>query len=74
MRKQVELIQDVAAKNKWESRKYQYMIISEITGVEPDVCKEICSLQRALRWAFPSDEVGLLKEKEYHATPQLRKF
>jgi hypothetical protein len=67
----LEQIQKVADKHNYDSRKYRYKIISEITDTPEDICEKIVSLDRNMCWAFPVDEVGAQKESEYHRSPAL---
>jgi hypothetical protein len=62
----LEEIQQVANNHGWDSRRYRYKILAEITGVPEDICEKICSLERNIRWAFPVDDVGIAKEQKYH--------
>lgn len=53
------------AKAKNYTRKHQYLILAELTGVTPEQAKQVCSLQRTIRFAIPADEVGLKKCQEW---------
>ena len=57
----------------YDSRKYQYQIISDLTGVNPEVAKQICSMQRQIRFAIPKDSVGEKLEKDWHS-PFVKSF
>lgn len=50
-------------KNK---RRYQYQIISDLTSVDEETCKAICSLQRIIRMELPAEE-----DKHYQETEAL---
>jgi hypothetical protein len=50
-------------------RKFRYILVSRITGVEPEICKQIASVLDEYRHMTAPDPVGLLLEKEYHASP-----
>lgn len=68
----LEQIQKVAEEKGYDSRKYRYRILSELTGTPEDICEKIVSLDRNMRWAFPADEVGLSKALEYQTTPEFK--
>ena len=57
----------------YDSRKYQYQIISDLTGVTPQQARQICSMQRQIRFAIPKDSVGDKLEKKWRS-PVIAKF
>lgn len=61
----LEKIKKHCEENGYTSRKFQYQIISDLTGVTPQQAKQICSMQRQIRFALPKDEVGAKKEAEW---------
>lgn len=63
---QQEKIKEVIEKYGYNSRKFQYLITSILTGVDEETCRTICSIQRDIRQILPKDEVGEEKEKEWH--------
>ena len=67
----IETIQDLCELKNY-TRKHQYQILEELTGISAGECRKICSLQRQIRFAIPADTVGLAKEKEYHMPDYLR--
>lgn len=71
---ELEKIKNVCENKNWHSRKYQYEILSELTGVSPAVCKQICSLQRVIRMAIPKDSVGEREELKWHKPHYIHTF
>lgn len=61
----IEKIKDHCQSKNYNSRKYQYQIISDLTGVSPEQARQICSMQRQIRFVLPKDEVGAKKEAEW---------
>lgn len=50
---------DLLEKNpKYRERKYRYIVISTLTGVDEDLCKKICSVADDYRHITQVDEVG----------------
>lgn len=45
-------------------RRFQYSIISEITGVDEETAKQICSLQRIIRLRLPAEADKHFRETE----------
>jgi len=62
----IEKIKTLCQSKNYNSRKYQYQIISDLTGVAPEQAKQICSMQRQIRFALPPDEIGLKLESKWH--------
>lgn len=59
----------------YKQRKNRYIFISELLAshygivLEPKDCKLVCSLADEYRHQTDADEVGVEKEKEWHAKP-----
>ena len=62
------------AQEKNYTRRHQYLILAELTGVTPEQAKQICSLQRTIRFAIPKDSVGEKLEAQWHAPHFIQKF
>lgn len=43
---------------EYAHRKHQYQIISHILGVDPEIAKAVCVLQRRIREVITNDENG----------------
>ena len=69
----IEKIKTLCQSKNYNSRKYQYQIISDLTGVSPQQARRICSMQRQIRFAIPKDSVGAKKELEWKS-PLIAKF
>jgi len=37
-------------------RRFQYEITSALTGISPETCRKICSIQRIIRMCLPAEE------------------
>jgi hypothetical protein len=60
------------ADQKNYTRKNQYQILEELTGISAGECRKICSLQRQIRFAIPKDATGERLEKDWHCPDFLR--
>lgn len=47
-----------------KKRRYQYSIISDLTSVDEETCKAICSLQRIIRMELPTEKDKHQQETE----------
>ena len=64
-------IQNIIDRRGYETTASQYEILSELTDIEPEVCKKICSLQRDIRQLLNSDEVAMKKADEWRLPEHL---
>ncbi len=72
---QREIILNFLEKNpEWKQRKYRYLLAAELTGIEPEVCKQIASILDDYRHITQVDEIGEEKAEEWKRTPNLIQF
>ena len=69
----LEKIKKHCEEKQYTSRKYQYQIISDLTGVAPEQAKQICSMQRQIRFAIPADQKGKALAEKWRS-PVIAKF
>ena len=69
----IEKIKSLVQEKNYNSRKYQYLILAELTGITPEQAKQVCSLQRQIRFAIPADEKGKALAEEWKS-PLIAKF
>ena len=66
---QREKLLDLLEKHpEWRERKYRYTVISNLTNIEPEVCKLICSIADDFRHITKVDEVGEALAREWEGT------
>ena len=70
--KEIEKLEAFCQLRGWEGRKYRDKIIEELVGITWEQAKTAETINRYLRWIYPSDEIGIKKESEYHMPEYLR--
>lgn len=59
---------------EYRNRSMRYVLLESLTGVDRETCRLICSLADEYRHQTKADDVGIEKEKEWHASPDILKW
>lgn len=68
-----QILDLLEAQPEYRQRKYRYIVASRLTDIDPETCKLIASILDDYRHLTEKDSVGAAKEKEWHASPALKR-